>query len=87
MSGAFKGVAARILAIKPLAYYTHCSAHCLNFYFRDSPKRQTTFQANLLENSRYERLKNLCETRWPNRFNSLNVFLTDIGTVFTAFFH
>ena len=30
MSGAFNGVAARILAIQPLAFYTHCSAHSLN---------------------------------------------------------
>lgn len=30
MSGAFKGVAARILEVQPLAFYTHCSAHCLN---------------------------------------------------------
>ena len=29
-SGQFRGVQARILTVQPLAFYTHCAAHCLN---------------------------------------------------------
>jgi hypothetical protein len=36
MSGQFKGVQTRIREIYPLAYYIHCSAHCLNLVISDS---------------------------------------------------
>ena len=36
MSGAFKGVQSRILAIQPLAFYTHCQAHNLNLVVTES---------------------------------------------------
>lgn len=36
MSGQFKRVQTRIRKIYPLAYYIHCSAHCLNLVISDS---------------------------------------------------
>ena len=36
MSGPIKGVQSRILAVQPLAFYTHCQGHNLNLVVADS---------------------------------------------------
>ena len=56
MSGCFKGVAARILAIQPLAYYTHCSAHCLNLVVVSSCEIESVQKMFLLLNVKYVKI-------------------------------
>ena len=61
MSGAYKGVQARIKQISTLAQWVPCAAHTLNLVGVNSVSR-AGLQPN--ENQRIETLKSLSDTRW-----------------------
>ncbi|CAF1507289.1 unnamed protein product [Rotaria sp. Silwood1] len=98
MCGTYKSVAARLVQIVPTALYVHCNGHILNLCLIDvaqavslynlieaSAKRHKIFEeiqkdAGLASLS----LKQLCDTRWTCRHESLKVIVSRYTEIILA---
>ncbi|KAJ8879776.1 hypothetical protein PR048_020384 [Dryococelus australis] len=76
MSVKFRVTQAYISEQCPKALYVHCSSHGLNLAISDSSERQMILQqkiAGIAPDSQKKKLKQLCPTRWVERYEAVMV--------------
>ena len=97
MSSSRVGVQARIREHSPLAFYTHCSGHCLNLVIShscstatvrnvvDRMKATCLVSSNVPETGRRKPLIDLCKTRWAERQTAYQHFYQAFKFIVIAF--